>query len=64
MEQKAFDELKRRIAQHSILAYFSATSETGLVVDASPAGLGAVLLQRQQGVFRPVENASRSLSDV
>ena len=64
LERQAFEELKRRIARHSTLAYFSASAETRLVVDASPVGLGAVLLQRREGVFRPVEYASRSLTDV
>ena len=64
LEREAFEELKRRIARHSTLAYFCASAETRLVVDASPVGLGAVLLQRRDGVFRPVEYASRSLMDV
>ena len=64
VEQEAFEELKKRIAQHSTLAYFCASAETRLVVDASPVGLGAVLLQRRDGMFRPVEYASRSLTDV
>lgn len=64
-EISAFNELKRRLASKHVLAYFSQTAETQLVVDASPVGLGAVLLQRQStGLFQPVEYASRSLTDV
>ena len=64
-EGDSFSELKRKLADRNVLAYFSQTAETQLVVDASPVGLGAVLLQRQPtGVLQPVEYASRSLSDV
>ena len=64
-EDDAFSELKQRLANRNVLAYFSQPAETQLVVDASPVGLGAVLLQRQRtDLFQPVEYASRSLSDV
>ena len=42
-----FSELKRRLTNKNVLAYFSHTAETQLVVDASPVGPGAVLLQRR-----------------
>ena len=64
-EKDSFTELKQRLSDKNVLAYFSPSAETQLVVDASPVGLGAVLLQRQRtGVLQPVEFASRSLSDV
>ena len=64
-ESDSFNELKQRLSDKKVLAYFSQTAETQLVVDASPVGLGAVLLQRQpNGLFQPIEYASRSLTDV
>ena len=64
-QRDAFDALKRRLSQQRTLAYFQQDAETELVVDASPVGLGAVLMQRQtDGLFQPVEYASRSLTDV
>ena len=64
-QRNAFVTLKKRLSQRRTLAYFQQHAETELVVDASPVGLGAVLLQKQSdGMFQPVEYASRSLTDV
>ena len=64
-QRNAFHTLKERLSQKTTLAYFQQSAETQLVVDASPVGLGAVLLQRQaDGMLQPVEYASRSLTDV
>ena len=64
-QRNAFVTLKRQLSQRRTLAYFQQHAETQLVVDASPVGLGAVLLQRQtDGLLQPVEYASRSLTDV
>ncbi|UYV68013.1 hypothetical protein LAZ67_5002793, partial [Cordylochernes scorpioides] len=46
------------------LAYYNLNSPTELITDASPIGLGAVLIQTQQnGIKRPIAYASRSLTD-
>ena len=64
-ERDSFCELKRRLGNRNVLAYFCPSAETQLVVDASPVGLGAILLQRQStGLLQLVEYASLSLSDV
>ena len=49
------------------MAYYDPTSETKLVVDASPVGLGAILVQHDKGrkeMPRIVSYASRSLTPV
>ena len=63
--QNSFDELKLLLASAKTLAYYNKDDETQVIVDASPVGLGAILSQRQNdGFFRPVLYASRTLTDV
>ena len=47
-----------------VLAYFDKEAHTRVIADASPVGLGAVLVQEKNGVGRAVCYASRSLSSV
>ena len=47
----------------SKLAYFDVQAETELYVDASPTGLGAVLIQYHDGVPRIISCASKVLTD-
>ena len=44
----------------TVLSYFDNKAETELIVDASPVGLGAILVQKD----KPVAYASRALTDV
>ena len=46
------------------LAYFDRNAPITLVADASPLGLGAVLLQEQGGINRVIAYGPRSLSEV
>ncbi|CAG2184423.1 unnamed protein product [Mytilus edulis] len=64
--QDAFDELKRLLASAKMLAHYNSNAtQTHVIVDASPVGLGAILRQKQSdGNFRPVTFASRTLNDV
>ncbi|PAA53935.1 hypothetical protein BOX15_Mlig023251g6 [Macrostomum lignano] len=65
LEKRAFDDVKTRIATSGTLAFFNHRLATQLIVDAGPAGLGAILTQTQaDGTNRPVAYASRTLSDV
>ena len=63
-QQAAFDKLKELIASTTALAYFDVNSETRIVADASPVGLGAVLIQLQVVEWRVIAYASRGLTDV
>ena len=63
-QRKAFTELKKRLSSAEILGYFDKDAKTLIITDASPVGLGAVLIQEQHGVKRIISYASRSLSDV
>lgn len=60
-QQIAFDSLKEKLCHPPILAYADYSLPFTLHTDASLAGLGAVLYQRQDGKDRVVAYASRSL---
>jgi len=63
-QQHALDKLKSLMAKPDVLAYFRNDCQTRVVTDASPTGLGAVLTQGQNSIWRVIAYASRSLSDV
>ena len=63
-QQTAFDQLKNILTSAQVMAYYDPTAETSLIVDGSPVGVAAILSQKQQdGNFRPVAYASRTLND-
>jgi len=62
--QAAFDKVKQMITSTKCLAFFDNDAPTRLVCDASPTGLGAVLLQCKDNVWRAISYASRRLTDV
>lgn len=57
---KAFDEVKKLVANHPVLKYYDINDEVTIQCEASEQGLGATLLQNGQ----PVAFASRTLSAV
>ena len=62
-EQKtAFQSLNKSMAKTGTLAYFDKMAPTKIVADTSPVGLGAVLLQEQDGQWTHVYYANRSLT--
>ena len=63
-KQEAFKTLKETLASAETLAYYDKDAKTRVIADASPVGLGAVLVQEQNGNWRPVYYASRSLTAV
>ena len=56
--------MKRQIVSAPVLAYFDKEAHTQIIADASPVGLGAVLIQEKIGERRAICYASRTLSNV
>ena len=63
-QQDAFDRLQVLLTSDCVVAHYNQAAETELKVDASPVGLGPILLQRSGDNVRPVAYASRTLTDV
>ena len=62
VEEKAFDIMKDKISDQTILQHYSLHNKLILQTDASPIGIGAVLLQpAEDGKLLPVSHASRIL---
>ena len=64
IQQEAFEKLKTQLASGATLAYFSPDAKVELMADASPVGLGVVLVQELDGERQVVAYASRTLSPV
>ena len=64
--QKAFENIKARLCENSLLHHYVPGRETEVVVDASLTGLGVVLAQRSRSnePYRAVLYKSRTLKDV
>lgn len=60
--QDAFDKIKRLVSKESHLKYFQVERKTRLVTDASPFGLGAILMQQYGDVWMPITYASKGLT--
>lgn len=62
-QTKAFEALKESLSHEPVLACFHLDAPTFVATDASPVGLGAILLQDQgTGQRKPIAYISRSLS--
>lgn len=61
-QQKAFDQLKPNLTAHSTLGYYNVRDRTQVIADASPVGLGAVLIQFKGSDPRIISYANRSLT--
>lgn len=56
--------MKILLANAEVLAYFDKEAKTKVIADASPVGLGAVLIQEQNGENGVISYASKSLTSV
>ena len=62
-QAKAFKALKEALSDAPVLACFSLNAPTYVITDASPVGLGAILLQGQvNGEHKPIAYVSWSLT--
>ena len=62
--ERAFQAIKTKLAAATSLGFFNAEDNTTVIADASPSGLGAVLLQENaDGDRRVISFASKSLTD-
>lgn len=62
-QQNAFANLKEQLSNPTTLGYYKLSDRTQLYADASPVGLGAVLVQFDGTEPRYIPYASKSLSD-
>ena len=63
-QRRPLIELQSRSVSAESLGYFDKDARTRIIADASPVGLGAVLIQEQQGRKRVTSRARKSLSAV
>jgi transposase InsO family protein len=61
-QQKAFDELKRRITSEPVLTLPRSNGKFRMEVDASGYAIGGVLQQEQDGKWHPIAFLSRSMT--
>ena len=63
IQGQAFEAVKTEISKETTLALYDPQKDMKVSADASSFGLGAVLLQKEDGEWRPVSFASRSMSE-
>ncbi|XP_021351252.1 uncharacterized protein K02A2.6-like [Mizuhopecten yessoensis] len=63
-QEQSFKKLKTMLSNACVLGYFDPKAKTQVIADASPVGLGGVLVQEQDNHTRVICYASRSLTDI
>ena len=65
-EQRAFNQLKKKLTQSPVMAYFDTEKHSVLIVDGSQHAVGAILAQREKDgtQYKIVSYASRALTPV
>ena len=63
-QEKSFNQLKQSLVDASNLSYFDLNAETQVIADASPVGIGVVLVQKQNNEYKVICYARRSLTAI
>lgn len=63
-QDQAFQKLKQALSKVPTLGYYDVNDETQVIADASPVGLGAVLIQNDSREFRIIANGNRTLTEL
>ena len=63
-QEECFNRLKKLLLSADVLCHYDCANETKIHADASAYGLGAIIYQKINGIWRPLAYASRSLTDV
>ena len=64
-EQRCFEKLKALVTTTKVMAHFDKDLDTRVITDASPVGLGGIMMQRHgNDCWKVVEYISRSLTPV
>lgn len=64
-QQESFDKLKEMLCNPPVLGYFNPKDKATVIADASPVGLGAVLVQENvEKQMRVISYISKSLTEV
>ena len=61
-QDRAFQQIKEELTKPTTLIIYDPGAETKISADASSFGLGAVLLQQSEGLWKPIAYASRSMT--
>ena len=62
-QEESFSQLKSELTRPVILTHYDPSAEAKVSADASSFGLGAVLLQKNANMWKPVAYASRAMSE-
>lgn len=66
-EQQALENIQEKLTSETTMAYYDQDSDTEIIVEANPVGLGAMLVQTPQDPSKPpraISYASRALTSV
>ena len=63
VQENAFIQLKQEISSPRVLSLYDIEAKTKVSADASAYGVGAVLMEQQEGTWQPVAIASQALNE-